>query len=234
MKLSPKKIILVFLVPWLLISSLGEFLKHDIIPKFSDPTDAKVIVLSASLPQPLSFVARHTWFAVSERNEPRFERWEVWQDSNVARESWGYVQKDLQPYYSGVGGGFSRIESYFEGAVAETFISCLRTNSPSYKYREVYHRWPGPNSNTYTDYMLRLCSPIGVSLPATAIGKDYRGNIGFSSTTEGTGFQIETPILGFKVGLNEGIEIQVFAVTFGIDFLKPAFKIPFGTGRFGF
>ena len=36
-----------------------------------------------------------------------------------------------------------------------------------------YLMWPGPNSNTYVDAMLRSCH-LHVDLPATAVGKDHR------------------------------------------------------------
>jgi hypothetical protein len=47
--------------------------------------------------------------------------------------------------------------------------------------------WPGPNNNTYIDFMLRECA-IHVDLPPTCAGKDYRSWLGASFTSGGTGF----------------------------------------------
>ena len=49
-----------------------------------------------------------------------------------------------------------------------------------------------------------------------------------------TGFQIETPLVGLKLGLTEGIEIHVLALTVGIDWWPPAIILPLGGGRVGF
>jgi hypothetical protein len=81
--------------------------------------------------------------------------------------------------------------------------------------------------------MLRACS-LRASLPATSIGRDYLGIIGAAWSTEGTGFQIETPLIGFRIGLREGIEIHLFGLAIGIDFWPPAIIVPVGPGRIGF
>lgn len=65
-----------------------------------------------------------------------------------------------------------------------------------------------------------------------AVGKDYLGIIGGSVTTTGTGVQVETPIVGAKIGLQDGVELHVLALTFGIDLIPPALKSPMG--RLGF
>ena len=93
--------------------------------------------------------------------------------------------------------------------------------------------FPGPNSNTFGDEMLRRCK-LHASLPATSVGKDWRGWIGAGVTSEGTGVQLETPIFGIKLGLKEGIEIHVIGLSFGIDLWPPAIIVPLGPGRLGF
>ncbi len=55
--------------------------------------------------------------------------------------------------------------------------------------------------------VLRTCK-LSASLPATAIGKDWRGLFGAGITSERTGVQVETPIIGVKLGLKEGVEAQ--------------------------
>jgi len=81
--------------------------------------------------------------------------------------------------------------------------------------------------------VLRRCK-LAASLPATSIGKDWRGLVGAGISSERTGVQLETPILGFKIGLREGIEIHVLHLSFGIDLWPPAIIVPLGPGRIGF
>ena len=96
-----------------------------------------------------------------------------------------------------------------------------------------YVFYPGPNSNTFGDRILRKCH-LHASLPSTSVGKDWRGWIGAGVTSEGTGVQLETPVLGLKVGLKEGIELHVIGLSIGIDFWPPAIILPLGPGRLGF
>ncbi|MBK9029819.1 MAG: DUF3750 domain-containing protein [Myxococcales bacterium] len=96
-----------------------------------------------------------------------------------------------------------------------------------------YRGWPGPNSNTFGDVMLRRCG-LHASLPATAIGKDWRGWVGASWTTEGTGFQIEAAGFGLRLGLREGVEVHVLGLAFGVELWPPALIVPLAGGRLGF
>ncbi len=66
-----------------------------------------------------------------------------------------------------------------------------------------------------------------------SVGKDWRGWIGGGVTSERTGLQVETPMLGFKIGLKEGIEVHVIGLSFGIDLWPPAIIVPLGPGPAG-
>jgi len=46
--------------------------------------------------------------------------------------------------------------------------------------------------------------------------------------------QVETPVLGFKIGLKEGVEVHIIGLSFGIDLWPPALIVPWGSGRLGF
>jgi hypothetical protein len=73
-----------------------------------------------------------------------------------------------------------------------------------------------------------------MDLPAPSIGKDYRGVFGVSGTSGGTGVQLETPLVGAKVGLTEGIEAHVLGMALGVDVWPPALIVPVEHGRVGF
>ena len=74
-----------------------------------------------------------------------------------------------------------------------------------------------------------------MELPPHAIGKDWIDNgdlVGFSES--GTGGQVSLfGLLGMTVGLAEGVEVNILGMSFGLDFLRPALKLPF-VGRLGF
>ncbi len=128
--------------------------------------------------------------------------------------------------------GTVRVHAILHGPAARRLIECLRAEAPQYPNRNFYVPWPGPNSNTFVDVMLRKCD-WEVDLPATAVGKDYRGFFGASLTSGGTGVQLESPLVGIKIGAKEGLEIHILALTFGFDFWPLAIKVPGGVGRIG-
>jgi len=189
-----------------------------------------VLLLSGPLREPVAQIARHSWFAVRGQGETEWERWEVW---NHGDETWGLVARRRGRPLDWSLGGRAALHAVWRGPRAQRAIECLRRESPRYPYRNDYLPWPGPNSNTYVDYMLRTCL-LDAELPATAVGKDYRGIVGASWTAGQTGAQIETPLVGVKIGFTEGVQVHLFALTIGVDWWPPALLVPFGEGRIGF
>jgi uncharacterized protein DUF3750 len=104
----------------------------------------------------------------------------------------------------------------------------------SYPYANEYKVWPGPNSNTFMAYIGRQVPELRMDLPATAIGKDYPINGSLvDRTPSGTGYQVSMMgLLGVAMGSEEGFELNVLGLNFGIDFLRPALRLPF-IGRLG-
>src|ERR1041384_1410740 len=95
-------------------------------------------------------------------------------------------------------------------------------------YPNEYLLWPGPNSNTFMAYIGRQVPELRLDLPPNAIGKDYpiKGAL-IDHTPSGTGYQLSMfGLLGFAVGREEGIEFNVLGLNFGIDFFRPALKLP--------
>lgn len=181
---------------------------------------ATVLLISGGLGRPIEKIARHPWFAVREAGGTSWKIWEVGGGGDLDDPF------DNSPYLEPV------LHAVWRGAEAERAIACLAREAPPWLGALRYRAWPGPNSNTFGDVMLRRCG-LHASLPANAIGKDYRGWIGASWTTEGTGFQIETPVLGLRVGLKEGIAVHVIGLELGVDLWPPALLVPLGSGRLG-
>lgn len=196
-----------------------------------DPGPA-VLVGSASLGQPINDVARHPWVAV--RDEVSWDRWEVMCCPSDPPRGLGTVKhrRDVDPLSDyGGGGGDVRVHGTFTGERAKRMTQCVREKGPEYPHRHHYLVWPGPNSNTFVDWLLRVCD-IPVDLPVASIGKDYRGAFGVSGTSGGTGVQMETPLVGVRVGATEGVVFHFFTFSLGIDWWPPAIVTP--VGRVGF
>ena len=123
-----------------------------------------------------------------------------------------------------------------EGPAAEALIPKIRAAVARYPYSHSgdYSVWPGPNSNSFTAYVLAAIPEAGIALPPTAVGKDWRVDSRiFGLTPSGTGVQLSLGgLLGITVGWVEGVEVNVLGLVAGIDFRRPALKLP-GLGRFG-
>jgi hypothetical protein len=185
--------------------------------------EAVVMVLSNRLGGPLRRIARHAYLAVREPGQAEWTIWECCPPGRGGRRSDPFV-----PSF----GDEVRLHAVHTGRKAERMIPCIAEATERYG-RPGYVMYPGPNSNTYVEAILRRCR-IRADLPATAVGKDFRGWFGAGVTSGRTGVQIETPILGLKLGITEGIELHVFGLSIGIDLWPPALILPVGEGRLGF
>ncbi|MBL7544842.1 MAG: DUF3750 domain-containing protein [Bdellovibrionaceae bacterium] len=179
------------------------------------------------------YFATHPWVAWKKVNEHEYTVAQV--------TSWGLgrgegsavtVVRDIPDRYWY--GNEPKILFEVRGEKAERMIARVQDVIENYPYRKSYTLWPGPNSNTFVAYIIRSTPEITVELPPHAIGKDYliNSNI-FALSPSGSGVQMSLfGLLGFTIGLAEGIEINILSMTFGIDILRPALKLPF-YGRLG-
>ncbi len=221
-------------IGWLLLCVIGEghsrLYPSEYIDASSTPVGYVAQLRYATLPSAVGFVAVHYWFVTFNPESGEWHRWEVWQEPDVYGATWRHVHKDLMYPDSGVGGGSYVIDKEWRGAVAQDIIAVLKT-SPGYPDRDIYRAWPGPNSNTYIAWVLKQ-STAWADLHPMGVGKDYLGLVGIGRSTTETGIQLESPLLGIKAGLRDGLEVHILSLTLGVDILPPAIKTPFG--RVGF
>jgi hypothetical protein len=119
------------------------------------------------------------------------------------------------------------------GPGVDEIIQRIQTAVGEYPYPGRYHVWPGPNSNTFTAFILRRVPELRVDLPPTAIGKDYVGWRTFSKLPSGTGAQASLfGIAGIAAGVEEGVELNLLGLTFGVDPKSLSVKLPV-VGRLG-
>lgn len=175
----------------------------------------------------------HTWIAVKPSGSSEYTRYEVF--------GWGVNRgREALRIRTGLaadGYWFGSVPDKLvdlRGAGVDAIIEKIRKATENYPHNHQYTLWPGPNSNTYTAYIGRAVPELRLDLPPTAIGKDYIAGGGIAARSpSGTGFQLSLyGLLGILAGIEEGIEINLLGLTVGIDFFKPALKLP-GIGRLG-
>lgn len=174
----------------------------------------------------------HTWIATKPKDARTFTRFEV--------IGWGVrhgrqavrIHSDLTPdaYWFG---SKPTILVDLRGEDAEKVISKIGSAVSKYPYPNEYTAWPGPNSNTFTAFVAREIPELTIDLPPTAIGKDYLGDSLIAASPSGTGYQFSIKgLAGIMVAAEEGLEINLLGLTFGLDITPPAIKLP-GLGRIG-
>lgn len=188
------------------------------------PNDETTVALfTGALGHPMDDIARHPWFAVRMKGESAWKIFEVGGGGTLSDPA------QNSPYLEPI------LHQIWRGEEGERAAECVTRVGPEVKrdIEDDYVFYPGPNSNTFGDVVLRRCK-LAASLPATSVGKDWRGLVGAGITSERTGVQIETPVAGLKVGLKEGVEVHIIGLSFGIDLWPPAIILPLGPGRLGF
>jgi len=176
--------------------------------------------------------AVHSWIVLKRAGAPAFERYEV--------VGWGVqrgqpaVRRNMREIDGRWAGNNPEILLDRRGAEVGALIDRIEAAIASYPYPDAYRTWPGPNSNTFIAHIGRTVPELGLELPPTAIGKDYLNNGSlFGRTPSGTGYQLSLlGLLGLSVGRQEGLEINLLGLTFGVDPLDFAVKLP-GIGRLG-
>jgi hypothetical protein len=173
--------------------------------------------------------AEHPWIIYKRAGEIAFTRYDVvgWRGNDMVQRD--YALPDGLWY-----GAHPRILVDHRGDGVDAMISQIETAIASYPYAHTYSSYPGPNSNTFLAHIGREVPALRLDLPANAIGKDYRPisrPLGLSPS--GRGWQVSLlGLLGLSVGLEEGVEMNVLGLNFGLDFNSPGLRLPF-IGRLG-
>lgn len=167
----------------------------------------------------------HTWVAAKPRDAAGYTVYEVngWR----LRRTGTSVSISDRPPDSRWFGNAPDLIAEIRGDAAAGAIAKIEAAVESYPYADRYRVWPGPNSNTFVAHVLRHVPELKADLPPTAIGKDYLGSDLFAASPSGTGVQLSVfGLLGVLAGVEEGLELNVLGLTFGIDPLDFAVKLP--------
>ncbi len=203
-----------------------------IAPRPEDESDALVQIYAARAFRWRGYFAVHTWVATKEKNAAAYTTYHVTNFGLRRTGSTIVMQEDLpdRRWF----GADSDLLYELKGPKAERAIPQIQAAVQTYPYHDFYRAWPGPNSNTFVSHIIRQSPDLRFELPPHAIGKDWLGDgdlVGVSET--GTGLQFSLfGLLGLTMGLGEGIEVNLLGLSLGIDFLRPAIKLPL-VGRLG-
>ena len=133
----------------------------------------KVELRATKIPGLTGIVADHYWLLVLRGIEGRqyqtCDRWEVWQHPHQNDSCWEHLHKNLLDPYQGVGNGQSQLIQQWEGSDALLMVEKIESSPSTYPFIRKYRYWPGPNSNTFAQWIVRDKIELGVR----AIGKSF-------------------------------------------------------------
>jgi hypothetical protein len=200
-----------------------------------DPADTQEAVIQVFAAPAVSWrgnFAVHTWIAVKPTGAARFTRYEV-VGFGVAQGAPAVRIDRMGPdnYWFG-----ARPQLVLDrrGAGTDQLIEQVRAAVASYPYPHADRAWPGPNSNTFLAHIGRQVPELAIHLPSNAVGKDFLPGRGWvAAAPSGSGFQLSLyGLAGILVAADEGIEVNLLGLSFGIDGARPALKLP-AIGRLG-
>jgi hypothetical protein len=193
--------------------------------------EAVVQVYSARAVSWRGWFGVHTWIAVKPRDASEFTVHEVmgWR---LRRTGTALVSRN-RPADGYWYGNRPELLADVRGAGVDELITRIEAAIQEYPYPDKYHVWPGPNSNTFVAFVLRKVPELRVDLPPTAIGKDYLGWRSVNVTPSGTGGQASLfGLVGVAAGVEEGVEVNLLGLNFGVDPKSLSIKLPL-VGRLG-
>jgi hypothetical protein len=210
-----------------------------LLPAAESHLSARVLIMSVPMSGERGKFLSHNWVVLKRENAPSWSRYEVLgfasRDADGALNGRWLDNAPTLNRYAPDGRWFGRkpvIIADAEGSAAAAMIPRIEAVIANYEAMAgPYRFWPGPNSNTFVEVVLRAAPELGVSLPPTAIGKDFRPGIFLGRTDSRTGVEADVwGMLGVKIGWVEGLEINLLSLIAGLDLRQPALKLP-GFGR---
>jgi hypothetical protein len=198
------------------------------LPPASAEPEARLLIFTGRTGRWRGIFAVHSWVVLKPANATSWRRYDVvgW-GQPVRANGW-----DPDSHWFG---NVPQVILDLRGAEASALIPKAEAAIASYQYSHAgdYRIWPGPNSNTFTATVLRAMPEVETTLPANAIGKDFRSRPYAGLTDSRTGLELSLlGLLGIKVGWVEGLEFNFLGLVAGLDLRHPGVKLP-GFGRLG-
>lgn len=227
-------ILLVFVTPalatvgwWIIQDRPGTWRNADwssahLLPAAVDDPDAAVYVMAARTGGLKGAFSVHSWIVLKRAGAATYDRYD--------KVGWGQpIRRNSRP----ADGRWYSNEPYvvheLRGDAATRAIPAVEAAIASYPWSKSgdYRVWPGPNSNSFVAHVVRAVPELG-TMPPNATGRDFAdgiGSIGWSSAT-GDFHATLHGLAGFAIGATSGIEVHFLGLVAGVDFARPALKIP--------
>ncbi len=233
-------LVLFLFMPWLVnhgISKLGQEPKEQNDRQRGMDSavhkEAIIQVYAARTWGPKGIFAVHSWIAMKRLGSKKTEvsqviGWRrgiegnvVFRETGVPIDSWW--------------GNEATLLVELRGEEVEAIINKVDAAIKAYPWSRHYRLYPGPNSNTFIAWIGLQVPELGLDLPSTAIGKDWRPwdhSLGLSAS--GSGIQVSLyGLLGTSIGYKEGLEANILGLNFELDIFDLALEIPL-FGRYEF
>jgi hypothetical protein len=206
-----------------------------LLPLASSHPPARVLLMSVPVAGKRGQFISHSWIVFKRKNARDWSRYDVLgfaaRDAAGVRKGQWLGNSPTLNRYAADGHWFGRRPvaiADVQGPNAEMMIPKIENVIQTYEaVAGRYRFWPGPNSNTFVAAISRAVPELGATLPPTAIGKDFRSSAFVGLTDSRTGIEVGLlGILGAKIGLIEGMEINLFGFIAGFDLVQPGLKLP--------
>ncbi len=119
-----------------------------------------------------------------------------------------------------------RVRGVLTGAKAREAARDLLERAAAYD-DDLYRAIPGPNSNTLVAALVDAVPHLRTTMHHNAVGKDFATPVGFARTPSKTGARLDTPVIGVALALQEGVELHLAGLSFGVGIWPPRLEIPF-------
>lgn len=201
-----------------------------VLPLVAETADAAIHVMAARTGGMKGAISLHSWIVVKKPDAAEYERYD--------KVGWGVpVRRNAYPADAFWYSNRPWVVHSVTGEEAERLIPQVEAAIAAYPYARNggYRIWPGPNSNSFVAHVLDAVPALGTRLPPNATGRDFAP--GFASLRVSPDWRDVHATLGglagFAIGARSGLEIHLLGVVAGIDFARPALKVP-ALGRVGF
>lgn len=230
--------ILVFIPPSIILSQgevilnndMSDLEKHSahINPVPAETTDAVFQIYGARVVSWRGAFGIHTWIAARKKNSQDYHVYHLDYPSNPQPNQQTFISSLARvPDFYWWGNKPFLIAS-ITGEAASSAISRLDGLVADYPYKNVYDAVPGPNSNTFTAYVIKNTPEIQVALPPAAIGKDYPVfNQLWYETPSRQGHTLSWKgVIGLTISRYEGFYINILGLPLGMDFRRKTIVLP--------
>lgn len=143
-----------------------------IAPDPATTPEAVIHVYSAPAWGWRGWFAVHTWVAAKKSGEESYTVYEVVGWRKKRGLSLVRIEHDAPDRYWY--GERPKLLAEFRGSGVDEIIRKIDAAARSYPWKDTYQAFPGPNSNTFTAWIIGQVEELDVQLPFAAIGSGYK------------------------------------------------------------